>query len=145
MGTAGSQVWANVTPVPKDAVKCLSGWTRSRLKESFELFKVNGSLTVTAGTFRRILKSPQVSQETFDIFRPKNGRIDFLTVFGPMVLMSDQHFISKVSFFFSIYDFNGNGGLNLAEFFISMRTMFKGIECLFDGATLPSAKMLEEA
>merc|ERR1719327_1037390 len=59
--------------------------------------------------------------------------------------MSDQHFISKVSFFFSIYDFNGSGSINRPEFFISMKTMFSGLSRIFADANTPSMIQLEES
>merc|ERR1712232_1060432 len=71
--------------------------------------------------------------EAFNILAPTKGRIDFLSVIGPMVLIADMHYISKAALLFSIYDFNSSGSVNRAEFFIGVRTLFKGLARFFKG------------
>ena len=40
------------------------------------------------------------------------GKVDFMTVVGAMVLLSNMHRTAKFSFIFSMYDFNANGNLS---------------------------------
>ena len=70
--------------------------------------------------------------------------------------MSGQHYISRVTFLFSIYDMDGDGYLNLSEVVIAVRSIFRGTKELvetgvvtglahfFPKASVPERRRLEQ-
>lgn len=149
MGSAAGRLFDDLPdgPVPKPPLQSLQGWSREDLKILFTRFKTTGSLTINLANFWRILKfeSREEAEQAWNCLEHKPGaeRIDFLSVVGPMVVMSDQRFISRMSFLFSVYDFNGSGSVNKAEFFIAVRTIFRGLSRFLNGAVSPSNSELE--
>jgi Ca2+-binding EF-hand superfamily protein len=148
MGQVGSHVWddSGGQPVPRPALQRLCGWNREHLHKAFEQFLGQRSLAVRLATFWHILgfESRETAAAAFEALGPINERLDFLSVIGPMVVMSDQSLCSRASFLFSIYDFNGSGSVNHAEFFIAMRTLFKGLARFFPEARVMTPAEVEE-
>merc|ERR1712217_742818 len=60
-----------------------------------------------------------------------------------MVLMSDQHYVSRGSMLFSMFDFNSSGSVNRAEFFIAVRSLLRGLSCFFK-LTPPTKEDMEK-
>lgn len=83
------------------------------------------------------------AQQSFNILKSKNDRVDWVAVMAVMILMSDQKFISKVTFLFSLCDFNSSREVNCAELCIGMRYLFLGISRCFTNATLPPKSEVE--
>ena len=87
---------------------------------------------MSARQFGQIIRSSHFSQSKamFDyLLQPEHvdrGLLDFRSIIGPMTVMSQQHYISRVTFLFSIYDMDGDGYLNLSEVVIAVRSIFRG-------------------
>merc|ERR1740123_1500218 len=60
-----------------------------------------------------------------------------------MVVTSNQQYISKASFLFSLFDLNSGGTVNRAEFFIAMRMLVVGTANFFVGAQAMDPQSLE--
>mmetsp|Transcript_58652 Transcript_58652/g.132170 ORF Transcript_58652/g.132170 Transcript_58652/m.132170 type:complete len:483 (+) Transcript_58652:85-1533(+) len=145
MGDTASQLWRQELPEVKGSLQWLRGWKRKELSAAFEHFRTSSTVTVTLSKFWQILRfeSRALSEPAFSEFLPKNGRVDFLKVIGPMVVMSDQHMVSRASLLFSIYDFNSSAAINRAEFFIMMTSLLRGLACFFEDFQAPSNAEIE--
>mmetsp|Transcript_52318 Transcript_52318/g.113392 ORF Transcript_52318/g.113392 Transcript_52318/m.113392 type:complete len:491 (+) Transcript_52318:117-1589(+) len=146
MGSVASQLWEKDPPEVKEGLENLKGWQREDLRIAFERFRALACLTVNISSFMQLLNFEErhKAEAVFNYFKPKKGRIDFLTVMGPMVVMSDQHLISRAAFLFSLYDFNGSGGVNRAELFIAIRTIFRGLSCFCSNVEDQNLEELEQ-
>lgn len=153
MGASLAKVWSKGflggygTPQAKPELIPLLGWSREDLTEAFQSYCMQSSISVNAGIFGKILRLEAGSPEeeaAFNVLRPKKDRVDMLSVFGAMTACSNQRLISRVSFFFSIFDLDGSGSVNRAEFFIATRALMHGIACFFDHAVMPTKRELED-
>lgn len=54
-----------------------------------------------------------------------------------------EEFISRVTFMFSVCDFNSNGSIKRSELFIGLRSLFKGLSRFFPKCKAPTAEELE--
>eukprot|EP00439_Symbiodinium_sp_Y106_P017955 s582_g2.t1 len=88
------------------------------LRHSFENFRSAGGHAVNCRQLGQILRISNfhLTKDIFDLLlgpeHTDRGLLDFWSVIGPMVVMSGQHYISRVSFLFSIFDMDGDGCLN---------------------------------
>lgn len=118
------------------------------MKTALQTFKDQGHLTVSLGTFRRTLKFEErkEAEAAFNVVKPqKVSQADYMMLIAAMALMSNQRYISKVTFLFSMCDFNSSGSINRAELGIGLRTLFRGISVFFGHANLPSKAQLESS
>merc|ERR550532_471530 len=60
-----------------------------------------------------------------------------------MVIMSDQHFISRASMLFSMYNLSGSGFVTPPELFIGLRTLYKGLSHTFTHFACPAMADIE--
>jgi len=81
----------------------------------------------------------------FNVLKNKSDKVEWLAVLAAMILMSNQKYISKVTFLFSLCDFDGSGTINCAELCIGMRYLFLGISRFFKNAMLPPRADVENA
>jgi len=152
MGGTVDRFWAHEgsTEVGHGSLTQLQGWTRQDLRCTFEVFTSMGGHAVNCRQFGQIIRSSHFShsKEIFDYLigpdHVERGLLDFWSVIGPMVIMSGQHYISRVTFLFSIYDMDGDGSLNLSEVVIAVRSVFKGLAHFFPKASLPDGRRLEQ-
>jgi len=124
----------------------LKAWSRKDLIEAVADFRMLPGITVNLVEFRDVLKwlSRTLAEGAFVLWRPKDGKIDFMQVIGPMVFMSDEHFVSRASLLFSILDFNSSGTVNRAEFGIGLRSMILGFTRIARNFVAPPVNELED-
>lgn len=134
------------TPAVHPELEKLLGWGREDLRAAFERFCRQPGLAVTLLGFADILRLESSSEErpAFQRLKPKKDKVDMLAVFAAMVATSNQRFISRVSFLFSIFDLDSSGTVNCAEFFIGVRSIVHGLVMFFDSAVMPSKRELED-
>lgn len=151
MGGTVNRFWAQdgSTEVGHGSLTLLQGWSRQDLRCSFDAFTSMGGHAVNSRQFGQLVRISHFSQskEIFDyLLGPdiERGLLDFWSVIGPMVIMSGQHYISRVTFLFSIYDMDGDGSLNLSEVVIAVRSIFRGMSHFFPKASLPERSRLEQ-
>jgi len=152
MGAVFNRLWSKGflggfgTPQVHPELEKLLGWSREELQYAFQRFCTKPSLAVTVDSFADIVRLESSSEEraAFQRLKPNRERVDMLSVFGAMVATSNQRFISRVSFLFSIFDLDSSGTINRAEFVIGVRALLKGISCFFESAVLPSKRELED-
>lgn len=132
-------------PQAHPELECLTGWSREKLERSFKIFCLRPTLGVNFENFAEILEFEQEDEHAaFKKCHPKKGKVDMLSIFAAMVATSNQRFISRISFLFSIFDLDGNGSINGAEFYIALNGLMKGIALFFDSAMVPSKRDVEE-
>ncbi|CAK9046947.1 Kv channel-interacting protein 2 (KChIP2) (A-type potassium channel modulatory protein 2) (Cardiac voltage-gated potassium channel modulatory subunit) (Potassium channel-interacting protein 2) [Durusdinium trenchii] len=152
MGGTVDRFWAQEgsAEVGHGSLKQLQGWSRQDLRCSFETFSSMGGHAVNSRQFGQIIRSSHFSESKamFDYLlgpeHAERGLLDFWSVIGPMTVMSGQHYISRVTFLFSIYDMDGDGCLNLSEIVIAVRTVFRGLAHFCPKASVPDGRRLEQ-
>jgi len=149
MGDVVSSMWRNGTPKPPDALQPLAGWSREDLIEAVAAFRKKGQMAVKFPAFAQILGSNCSEKQAQGMWKALGGKdggsLDFLSVLLSMVVMSNQKFISRVTFLFSVADFNSSGSISKSEFYIGMRALFKGLVKFFPSSLPPSSGDLERA
>jgi len=148
MGNVVDRFWDQGVPEVSEDLKHLQGWSREALIDAVERFKTQDRLSVRLAAFWKILDlhGRDEAMATWTALGLKeDGCVDFLSLILPMVAMSKQEIISRVTLIFSICDFNGNGAIKRSEFFIGLRCLFKGLSRFFPTATAPSTDDLEVA
>jgi len=146
MGAVAARLWERGTPRLRPEFGILQSWSREQLKKTVAGFREQKNMAVEFEDFSRLIQFPNSKEAelAFKLLANKKGRADFLSVIGSMVIMSDQQYISRVSFLFSVFDFDGSGEVNRAEFWIAMRTLFMGLAKLFENATVPGPSDVEK-
>jgi len=149
MGEVLSGMWKNGAPRQAEALQKLTRWKREELIEMMTRFRSFPSLAVQPCDLACLLGRQTSEREAAELFQAMGikakGSTDFLSIVMPMVVISDQSFISKVTFLFSITDFNCSGTVNRPEFYIGMRSLFKGLARFCPTASPPSGTDLEKA
>mmetsp|Transcript_54296 Transcript_54296/g.156103 ORF Transcript_54296/g.156103 Transcript_54296/m.156103 type:complete len:502 (+) Transcript_54296:79-1584(+) len=128
MGLEGSRLLSPWPPKVTPEIRRLIGWSRHDLCELFLELRRMPQQGVNLAEFSRLIKfdSRQLAEPIFELFHPHSQRVPYLSIIGPMVVMSDQHYISRASMLFCMFDFNNSGAVNNAEFFIGLRSLLKG-------------------
>ncbi|CAE7825135.1 Gnf1 [Symbiodinium microadriaticum] len=151
MGGIVDRFWAadGSTKVAHGCLTHLQSWSREDLRHSFENFRSAGGHAVNCRQLGQILRISNfhLTKDIFDLLlgpeHTDRGLLDFWSVIGPMVVMSGQHYISRVSFLFSIFDMDGDGCLNESEIILAVRSVFFGLARFFPKASLPDVRRLE--
>lgn len=147
MGDAVGKLWEQGPVQTPEDLKVLTGWRREPLVEAMNQFRGQSSLAVRFATFWRVLNFRD-KNEALKVWRAlhlkDDSTVDFMSVILPMVATSGQEYISRVTFLFSVCDFNGSGTINRSEFYIGMRSMFKGLSRLYPSFAMPSNHDLEQ-
>lgn len=142
-------MWKDGAPRMPSALQVLAGWGREDLAEAIVRFRSSPTLAVYPCDLAHILGKQFTEKGTAELYSALGIRstqqVDFLSMILPMVVMSDQSYISKVTFLFSIADFNSSGTINRPEFYIALRSLFKGLSRFFPSALPPSGASLEKA
>ncbi|CAJ1450928.1 unnamed protein product [Effrenium voratum] len=151
MGGVVDRFWAqDDSPEVPAPLKQLQSWGREDLRHSFEVFRSIGGNAVNSRQLGQILRISNFSttKEIFDLLigpgASEHSLLDFWSVLGAMVVMSGQHYVSRVTFLFSMFDMDGDGSLNLSEVVIAVRTMFTGLARFCPKASLPDERRLEQ-
>lgn len=115
--------------------------------EACNQFRREANHAVAIAPFYRILKFDTRSNAelAYNDLKNKSGRVDWLAVIAVMILTSNQKYISKVTFLFSLCDFNGDGRVNAAELNIGMRYLCSGVQRCFENSKLPSPSEMERS
>ncbi|CAE7323289.1 Rfc1 [Symbiodinium pilosum] len=151
MGGIVDRFWAadGSTKVAHGCLTHLQCWSREDLRHTFENFRSAGGHAVNCRQFGHILRISNygLTKDIFDLLvgpeHAERGLLDFWSVIGPMIIMSGQHYISRVTFLFSIFDMDGDGCLNVSEIILAVRSVFFGLARFFPKASLPDGKRLE--
>mmetsp|Transcript_3014 Transcript_3014/g.7312 ORF Transcript_3014/g.7312 Transcript_3014/m.7312 type:complete len:507 (+) Transcript_3014:214-1734(+) len=148
MGEVMSVLWQGKDPVLPQELQCLNDWPRERLMAAMNRFRSQSAIAVRQAGLVSLLALNGVD-ECERIWQklgiPHEGSVDFLSIIMPMVVISEMHYISKVTFLFSICDFNAAGTIKRSEFFIGLRAIVKGLQRFFDSCGKISAEMMEAA
>jgi len=130
----------------KSPLASLQGWSREHLLDLTFEFRQLPSMSVTLDKFCQLLhlNAGTQAEDAFHLCVPKNDCVNFLSVLAPMVVTSNQQYISKASFLFSIFDLNSDGMVNRAEFFIAMRMLVVGTANFYMGAQALDPQSLEK-
>jgi len=142
-------MWKSGPPRLPQGLQFLVGWSREDLIEVMARFRSFPKLSVQAGDLAYLLGRQLSEQEARDIFASmgaqSHGSLDFLSIVLPLVVMSNQSYISKVTFLFSIADLNASGSINRPEFYIGVRSLFKGMARFCPASAPPCGGGLEKA
>lgn len=163
MGGAESRIWA-VPETPSHQAKSiafidafaasqqisaslthLKGWSRQDLVEAIYELRRSPRFTVSVMAFTKALSWPSRHQaeNAFAQLRPKDGRLDMLQLIGPMAIMADEHFVTRASLLFSIFDFNSSGAVGRAEVIIALRSIMSGFARLSRHFVMPTPAEIE--
>lgn len=147
MGNSLSDVWEQGYPDLHPCLARLQGWSREDIKVACLQFRSSPALAIDIGLFMRGLGYTQRkdAEPAFDLLKNNKNKVEWYGVIAAMILMSNQKYISKVTFLFSLTDFNGSGTVNCAELCIGMRYLFLGISRFFQNATVPPRSDVEKA
>lgn len=109
-------------------------------------FRSENAHLVNLCIFMRVLRlnDRKDAEPAFDAFKNSKERVEWLSVIAIMILMSNQKFISKVTFLFSLADFNGNREVNCAELCIGLRYLMLGISHAFPHIKVPPKNEVEK-
>eukprot|EP00929_Paragymnodinium_shiwhaense_P003207 TRINITY_DN103639_c0_g1_i1.p1 TRINITY_DN103639_c0_g1~~TRINITY_DN103639_c0_g1_i1.p1 ORF type:complete len:493 (-),score=146.02 TRINITY_DN103639_c0_g1_i1:112-1590(-) len=147
MGQALNHVWTSGDPGLHPELQRLASWTREDLLWACDQFKNQPMLAINLGAFWRFFKFDSREEAEAAFLRvkfKKNDKVDFMSIMSVMVIMSQQTFISRVTFLFSLCDFNSSGGISRAELGIGLRTLVNGIGKCFANASVPSFAEVEQ-
>lgn len=125
----------------------LKGWSFEELRSTFEEFLAKDKLTLNLHEFCTIFKFPsrRDAEAAIKFFHPnKAGHVDFLKIIYPMIVLSDMSRTSKVSFLFSIVDFDGSGLVSVSEFCIGLESLCMGMCRFFPEVKTPTVAQLEQ-
>eukprot|EP00927_Polykrikos_kofoidii_P017934 TRINITY_DN18234_c0_g1_i1.p1 TRINITY_DN18234_c0_g1~~TRINITY_DN18234_c0_g1_i1.p1 ORF type:complete len:474 (-),score=60.76 TRINITY_DN18234_c0_g1_i1:142-1563(-) len=144
MGSAMNRMWDKGHEC-NEHLRCLTRWSRKDLIAVCQRFRRQSVFAITCASFVNVLgwDNPSDAEGVFDALQPKKGCVDFMSVIMPMILTSDQKYISRVTFMFSIMDFNASSSVNHAEFCIGLRGLCRGIARFFPNAVAPGLKQIE--
>jgi len=147
MGTALSNIWQRGHPELHPCLESLRNWSREDIKEACVKFRSDSALAVNMASFMRVLgfKERHNADAAFSVVKNSRNNVEWLSVVAVMILMSDQKYISKVTFLFSLCDFNSSGKVNCAELCIGMRYLLLGISHFFKNATVPPRDEVERS
>jgi Ca2+-binding EF-hand superfamily protein len=125
------QVYPNVK-VPQQ-LHFLKAWSFEQLREAFEEFLSKDKFDINLYEFWTIFKFPsrRDAEAAFAFFHPRSGRVGFMAIICPMIIISDMSRVSKVAFLFSIVDFDGSSLVTQAEFCILLAGAIKGLGMFF--------------
>lgn len=139
MGQITAHLWEREAPEPKRFMRPLRGWTREDLISLCNNLKVQSVQSMDHTMFRTNLRFEiaEDAEQAFSELKSKCGRVELLMVIGPMIVMSDQAYASKVSLLFSVFDLNSDGCINRAETFIALRMLFLGVDRVFKNPSMP--------
>lgn len=152
MGAVLERLWSKGflggfgAPQAHPELEKLIGWDREELCAAFQRFCRQPSLAVTIVGFSDILRLESSNEDigAFQRLKPKKDRVDMLCIFAAMAATSNQRFISRISFLFSIFDLDSNGTVNRAEFFIGVRALLHGLDLFFQSVCMPSKREMED-
>mmetsp|Transcript_9406 Transcript_9406/g.22606 ORF Transcript_9406/g.22606 Transcript_9406/m.22606 type:complete len:582 (+) Transcript_9406:40-1785(+) len=152
MGGIVDRFWAadESTKVSHGCLTHLQSWTREDLRHTFENFRAAGGHAVNCRQLGQILRISNygLTKDMFDALispdHSERGLVDFWSVMGPMVVMSGQHYISRMTFLFSIFDMDGDGCLNASEVILAVRSVFYGLARFFPKASLPDSRRVDQ-
>jgi len=147
MGTALTTIWDKGHPQVKESLQSLQNWSREDIQEACAKFKHDSGLAVNLGTFMRVLgfTDRQKAEAAFNELKNNRDHVEWFAVIAAMLVMSNQKYISKTTFLFSLCDFNSSGHVNVAELCIGMRYLFMGIHRFFANATVPTRDEIEKS
>ncbi|CAK9028361.1 Potassium voltage-gated channel subfamily H member 7 [Durusdinium trenchii] len=154
MGKIASKIWSKGLlggfgiPELSKPLEPLTFWSRADLIEAYQHFLDDCSQTLDRHEFTDVFQcfSDTISADAaFHALHPRKGKLDGNTIFGAVVATSNQTFISKVSLIYSIYDMDGDGALNKAEFTIVLRSLLHGLRLFYNDAVMPNDAELEVA
>lgn len=137
MGIAFTSLGFDKDEYPKVTVRqelhFFKRWSFEELRATFEQFLAMESFTLNLHEFWKIFDFPsrRDAEAAFKFFNPRQGRVDFMTIMCPMIILSDMSRISKVSFLFSMVDFDGSGLVSHPEFCILLEGLVKGLAKFF--------------
>jgi Ca2+-binding EF-hand superfamily protein len=146
MGAAIGNVWCKGHPELHECLECLRNWSREDVKEACIQFR-SDKLAVNLSSFMRILRitNRPDGDAAYNALKNSKDRVEWFSAIAVMVLMSDQKYISKVTFLFSLCDFNSSREVNCAELCIGMRYLMMGISRFFKNATIPPRGEVEQS
>lgn len=144
-----SCMWATGPPEMAEPLAPLRGWTRDGLIAAMQRFRSQPNMAISLGTFWRVLDcfaTVAEAERAFEIFGARrSGHVDFLSVLLPMVVVSQQKYISRVTFLFSVIDFNSSGSITRSELYIGLRALCRGLQHFFVTSSPASGGELEKA
>jgi len=146
MGSVVGRVWEEGVPEVPPPLR-LQQWSRDDLISMMGRFRAQEGLAVRLAMFSRIMGlEPNEAQEVWNVLGLKpEGTVDVLSIAIPMIAMSRQEFISRVTFLFSVCDFNSDGSVRRSELVIGLRSLFKGLARFFPTLRPPMPQELEAA
>ncbi len=90
------------------------------------------------------LPSPEASSLFKDVFdTDRNSLVDSFEAIGALAMLSKMSISQKVSFVYSLYDFNGSGDITLDEMTILMKTLVSGCAKMDPKISPPSTEEVE--
>jgi Ca2+-binding EF-hand superfamily protein len=151
MGKVSSKIWSKGMlggfgkPRVQPALAPLVGWKREDLDHTYRILVYRNCKAICRKTFGELMNIPSrdLSEAAWQALRPKKGKVDSFSLFSAMVAVSNQNFISRVTFLFSIFDLDGNGEINRIEFFLALRSIFVGLCAFFENSVMPSELEIE--
>ncbi|CAJ1400396.1 unnamed protein product [Effrenium voratum] len=154
MGKIASKVWSRGLlggfgmPQMEQQLTALAGWSREGLIQAYQHFLDHCEFTLDRHQFTDVFQcfpDTTFADAAFRALQPKKGKLDGNTIFAAATVTSNQSFISRVSLLFSIFDMDGDGTLNKAEFTLGLRSLLHGLRLFFTEAVVPSDMELEVA
>lgn len=151
MGRVSSKIWSKGMlggfgkPSIQKALAPLVAWKRDDLEKTYRILVYRNCKAMCRKTFGEVMNIPsrELSEAAWQALGPKKGKVDSFSLFSAMVAVSNQSFISRVTFLFSIFDLDGNGEINRSEFFLALRSLFVGLCLFFENSVMPSELELE--
>eukprot|EP00746_Dinoflagellata_sp_MGD_P034040 gnl/MRDRNA2_/MRDRNA2_181247_c0_seq1.p1 gnl/MRDRNA2_/MRDRNA2_181247_c0~~gnl/MRDRNA2_/MRDRNA2_181247_c0_seq1.p1 ORF type:complete len:483 (-),score=111.59 gnl/MRDRNA2_/MRDRNA2_181247_c0_seq1:86-1534(-) len=149
MGIAFTQLGFDKDVYPNLVVRqelyFLKAWSFEQLRATFEEFLTKDKFALNLYEFWQIFKFPsrRDAEVAIQFFNPKNGKVPFMSVICPMVILSNMSRISKVSFLFSMVDFDGSGLVSEAEFCILLESVVRGLAMFFREIKPPTVAQIE--
>lgn len=145
MGQVASQLLNDKSPQIRPAFQPLAGWSREAIIAAAENFKQQRKHALDRETFCYCLSAldKEDVRKAFNEMSSGRSEVDYLTVVGAMIALSDQSYISRISMLFSFYDLDGGCALNKAEFYIGLHSLFHGLSTFVVGAKKPRKADLE--